>query len=195
MTLRGIVKSFGDKAVLKGIDLDIPRGGVTWIMGPSGCGKTTLLRIIAGLEQADGEIAQRPEGRVSMVFQELRLFEELNAAENCALAAKHIKHSEICRVLEETGLSPEDISRPVKKLSGGMKRRTDICRALCSESELLLMDEPFSGLDAESRERTAGLILKMQNGRTVVAVTHDPEDTVLIKGKVIYMNDGKIEKL
>ena len=155
-------------------------------MGESGCGKTTLLRIIAGLEDFSGSISQVPSGGISMVFQEDRLFGALSALENCALVSDK-SGGEIRQMLISTGLSEDDITRPAEVLSGGMKRRTAIVRAMCRSCGILLMDEPFRGVDSENRIKTAEMISRNISGKTVIAVTHDITDTELIIGSVLHM--------
>lgn len=186
MRLEGVCKAYGEKIVLSGFDMYAENGGVTWIMGVSGCGKTTLLRIIAGLEDYEGIITEIPKGGISMVFQEDRLFEELSPIENCLLAGGK-RGSECSQMLIAAGLSEEDIKRPSGQLSGGMKRRTAIVRALCADFGLLLLDEPFGGLDGMTKSLTAELLGKECRGKTIIAVTHDPEDIKLIGGKIIRM--------
>ena len=161
-------------------------------MGESGCGKTTLLRIIAGLEDFSGSISQVPSGGISMVFQEDRLFGALSALENCALVSDK-SGGDIRKMLISTGLSEDDITRPAEVLSGGMKRRTAIVRAMCRSCGILLMDEPFRGIDSENRIKTAEMISSNISGKTVIAVTHDITDTELIGGNVLHMKKEMFE--
>ena len=127
-----------------------------------------------------------PSGGISMVFQEDRLFGALNALENCALVSDK-SGGEIRQMLISTGLSEDDITRPAEVLSGGMKRRTAIVRAMCRSCGILLMDEPFRGIDSENRIKTAEMISRNISGKTVIAVTHDITDTELIIGSVLHM--------
>lgn len=173
MRLSNISKTYGDIVVFKNLSAELPNGTVTQITGESGCGKTTLLRIIAGLEDFSGEITERPSGKISAVFQEDRLFEELSALENCHLVLKGKPPFDIAEALVSTGLSGEDITRPVKELSGGMKRRTAIVRSLCADFGILLLDEPFKGIDNDNKRKTAELIKVHTIGKTVLLVTHD----------------------
>lgn len=173
MRLSNISKTYGDIVVFKNLSAELPNGTVTQITGESGCGKTTLLRIIAGLEDFSGEITERPSGKISAVFQEDRLFEELSALENCHIVLKGKPPFDIAEALISTGLSGEDITRPVKELSGGMKRRTAIVRALCADFGILLLDEPFKGIDSDNKLKTAELIKANTRGKTVLLVTHD----------------------
>lgn len=173
MRLSNISKTYGDIAVFDKLSVSLQNGTVTQIMGESGCGKTTFLRIIAGLEDFSGEIYDRPDGKISAVFQEDRLFEELSALENCYLVLKGKPPFDIAEALVSTGLSGEDITRPVKELSGGMKRRTAIVRALSADFGILLLDEPFKGIDNDNKRKTAELIKANTRGKTVLLVTHD----------------------
>ncbi|MGN0638021.1 MAG: ATP-binding cassette domain-containing protein [Huintestinicola sp.] len=188
MRLSNISKSYGDITVFDHLSAELPNGSVTQISGESGCGKTTLLRIIAGLEGYSGEISERPSGKISAVFQEDRLFEELSALENCYLVLKGKQPFDIAEALVSTGLSREDIARPVKELSGGMKRRTAIVRALCTDFGILLLDEPFKGIDHENKLKTAALIQAHTKGRTVLLVTHDTADIPLDVHSVLSLD-------
>ena len=127
-----------------------------------------------------------------MVFQEDRLFGALSALENCALVSDK-SGCEIRKMLISTGLSEDDITRPAEVLSGGMKRRTAIVRAMCRSCGILLMDEPFRGIDSENRIKTAEMISRNISGKTVIAVTHDITDTELIGGSVLHMKNEIFE--
>ncbi|MCM1579151.1 MAG: ATP-binding cassette domain-containing protein [Ruminococcus sp.] len=198
MRLVNITKSYpagqGGKKVFDNFSLDLPDRGAVWIMGESGCGKTTLLRIIAGLEDFEGTVEDRPSS-VSMVFQENRLFEELSAEDNCLLVCKYSRSGgkalrlRIREMLTATGIPEADVSRPVKGFSGGMKRRTAIVRALCASSDALLMDEPFTGIDSENRLATGKVIRENLGDRLFIGVTHNKADCGLIEGKAILVNN------
>lgn len=187
MRLSNISKAYGEIEVIESLSAELPNGFVTQISGESGCGKTTLLRIIAGLEDYSGEITDRPSGKISAVFQEDRLFEELSALENCHLVLKGKPPFDIAEALVSTGLSGEDITRPVNELSGGMKRRTAIVRSLCADFGLLLLDEPFKGIDRENRLKTAALIKAHTKGKTVLFVTHDTAEMPLDPNSVLSL--------
>lgn len=186
--LNNICKSFGDKTVLDGLSAAFPKGRNTCIMGPSGCGKTTLLIIIAGLLNPDsGEIINRPD-EISFVFQEDRLCEEFSAVSNVKIAAeKHFDLQEISALLERLGI--ENPKGRVSDFSGGMKRRVAIARALYAPFDLLLMDEPFKGLDGESRDNTAQIIKDYTEGRTVIFVSHDADDAGLLDADILDFSD------
>lgn len=180
ITVEKISKSFGIKHVLCDFDAVFPAGKISVIMGESGCGKTTMLNILIGVIKPDsGNIKGVPE-RISAVFQEDRLCEDFSALTNIRItAAKGITPADIASALSALGLS-ENINTPVRELSGGMKRRVAIARALLAESSLVIMDEPFKGLDDVNRAAAVSFILNSLHGRTLIVVTHTPSDTELL---------------
>lgn len=189
--INNISKSFGEKAVLSNFSESIPLGQTTVIMGESGCGKTTLINIIMGLEKADsGEILGVPD-KISAVFQEDCLCEDFSAISNIkAVTGKKISKEDISSALQALGLSSNDLRIPVRELSGGMKRRVAIARALLAESDILIMDEPFKGLDFETRSAVIKFILNSidQNKKTLIVITHSPKEAELLSAnKTIFM--------
>lgn len=186
--LKNIEKSFDGKEVLKSFSADFPARRVSCIMGLSGCGKTTLLNIILGLVTPDSGSVEGLPDRITALFQEDRLCEDFTAESNVRLtAAGGVTREAIAEALGELGLE-SDIKTPVRELSGGMKRRVAIARAMLAEGELVIMDEPFRGLDGENRRRAAEFVISRLNGRTLIAVTHDPEDIELLGAeKVLEM--------
>lgn len=191
LTLQNIRKSYGDHVVLDGLSHVFPEGTVTCVTGRSGCGKTTLLRLVAGLEQPDaGEILGVPEGGISMVFQEDRLPPRLTAAGciRCVLKKAPDREARIDDALCALGLS-EEADKPVAEFSGGMRRRVALARALLYPSPLVLLDEPFKGLDAVTRERAVAFARPLLAGRTVLLVTHDPQDEELFDGETFRLAD------
>ena len=193
--LKNIHKAYGEKTVLNDFNLAITGSEITVIMGASGAGKTTLLRLIAGLETPDrGTVTGAPEAK-SMLFQEDRLCEQLSAAENVSLALKPKNKKERKAVLsniekhfQRTGL---DLSHhetsPVRELSGGMKRRVALVRAMIADSELILLDEPCKGLDEATKELTLKYIKEERRGRTMIVVTHDADEASFFDGKIISL--------
>ena len=181
-------KAFGDHIVLRDVSMAFPGGRRTVVMGDSGCGKTTLLRILMGLETRDsGEVAGVP-GRVSTVFQEDRLLEEFSAVSNIAFAAdKGVTRDAILGHLAEVGLR-ESAFQSVSELSGGMRRRVAIVRAMLAKKGLLLMDEPFKGLDEHNRDRTAAYIKRYSEGVTTIIVTHDADAASLLDAQLARMH-------
>jgi NitT/TauT family transport system ATP-binding protein len=173
IVLDKISKSFDGKVVLDALSLVIPDGKVTCIMAPSGMGKTTLLRILMGLEKPDAGRISGLEGlKKSAVFQEDRLCEDLTPFGNIRLVNPELKSEEIKTAMSAVGLS-ECENQVVTELSGGMKRRVAILRALLADYEILFLDEPFKGLDAETKDSVIRDTKKRCHGRTVILVTHD----------------------
>ena len=167
-------KKFGDNTVLRDFSAVFPEGRITCIMGPSGCGKTTLLNVILGLIQKDaGEIEGLPE-KVSAVFQENRLFNDFSVLDNLK-AVVPAKSADLIKGIEAMGLK-DFAHAPVYSLSGGMKRRIALLRAIESDSELIIMDEPFKGLDEDTKDKVIDYTLARLNGRTAIIVTHDPSE-------------------
>lgn len=199
LKLENIFKSYGEeeqRTVLNGVNMELDKDRNYCLMAPSGAGKTTLLRILAGLIKADKGriICQEKDGgnvplqegslSVSMVFQEDRLVEEAASLRNVELVCGDTrKAEEILRQL----LPGEDLERPVKLLSGGMRRRVCIARALAAESGLLLLDEPFGGLDADNRKRAVEVVLRYRKGRLLIAATHEKEDVVDLGGELLSL--------
>ncbi len=185
MKIENLCKSFDGKTVLDAVSLTVEPVAVICLMAPSGRGKTTLLRCIAGLEKPEsGEITGRPE-RLGYVFQEDRLCDSFSAVENVRLVTgKTLGDGEIRRHLEELGLAGS-LDQPVRELSGGMRRRVAIARAVCFGADLLLLDEPFKGLDDAARTQTADYILRHRASATVLCVTHDEKDAAALGGAQI----------
>lgn len=182
MKIQHLCKSFDGKVVLDHVSLTLESGGTACLMAPSGRGKTTLLRCIAGLEAPDsGQITNLPE-RIAYVFQEDRLCDGFSAVDNIRLVTgKALGEGEIRRHLEELGLAGS-LDQPVRELSGGMRRRVVISRAVCFGADLLLLDEPFKGLDDEARQQTADYILRHRGAAAILCVTHDREDAAALGG-------------
>ena len=187
MELKNVSKSYGTERVLENISLSFPEGSVSVIYGASGRGKTTLLRIIMGLEAPDaGELSGVPDS-ISAVFQEDRLPPEFSPVACVRMTApKQVTREQITQQLAQLGLA-EHIGKPVKLLSGGMKRRVAIVRAMLHDSQLVILDEPFTGMDADTRALSASYILRQLRGRTLIAVSHSPEDAQLLGGIVIEL--------
>ena len=184
--LKHVSKSFGEKEVLKDVSLTFPAGKVTALMGASGTGKTTMLSLILKLIRPDaGTITGIPEKKAA-VFQEDRLFEDFSVLSNLT-AATGKEEEAIKKGLAALGLS-EAAFEKAGILSGGMKRRAAILRALLSDYDLLVLDEPFKGLDEALREETARYVLSENAGRTVIMVTHDPAEAELMGAEVIHLS-------
>lgn len=161
-------KSFGEQQVLSRIDFECLPGEVKYLREPSGSGKTTMLRMLAGLEQADAGKVLRP-ARVSFLFQEDRLCDAYSAVRNVELVTGERQRArEALKLL----LPAEELDKPCSQLSGGMRRRVAIVRAMEAESEGVLLDEPFNGLDAENREKVEKYLKEKQQGRPIVIASH-----------------------
>ena len=176
IVIRGLSKAFDGKQVLRDFSAVLPAGQVTGLMAPSGAGKTTLLRILMGLEMPDrGTITGLQGLRLSAVFQEDRLCENLNLISNLRLVTPTLSQSATEEALTAVGLT-DCLHQPVRELSGGMRRRVAILRALLAEYDLLFLDEPFKGLDRETKEVVMADTRRRCDGRTVLFVTHDPTE-------------------
>ena len=210
--IKNLKKSFGNKKVLKGINLTINKGDRIGLIGPSGCGKSTLLRCINMLEKpTEGEILFNEKDickindlsqirrRIGMVFQQFNLFEHLTVLENITLAPIKLKimdekeaKKEALRLLKEIRLETHANNYP-KELSGGQKQRVAIIRTLIMNPDIILFDEPTSALDPEMIGEVTELIEKLANkGMTMVIVSHELNFIKNFCNKVAFMNDGKI---
>lgn len=174
--LRSVQKRYGDHTVLKDLSATFPEGSITCIMGPSGCGKTTLLRLVLGLEQADqGELLGVDVPKAA-VFQEHRLFESHSPVSNVAAVFPGRPNRDwICEELSHLGLG-RHLHLPTRTLSGGMKRRVSLARAMLAPATLVVLDEPFTGLDLTSKEHAMSFVQRHASKKTILLVTHDPTD-------------------
>jgi len=201
LTVSRLRKRYGDTPVIGGLDLEVAPGEIVAVVGPSGCGKSTLLRLVAGLDtRYSGEIRVAdtlvcgPDPRVGMVFQEPRLFPWLSLARNVGFGLRE-RNGRTARdlvdaTLDVVGLSAFANALP-KQLSGGMAQRTALARALVTEPQVLLLDEPFSSLDAFTRMRLQDHLLAAwtRYRPTLVLVTHDLDEAVYLADRVILLTD------
>jgi ABC-type sugar transport system ATPase subunit len=212
LKLKNIVKQFGQTQVIHDVSLEIEDGEFVVFVGPSGCGKTTLLRLIAGLDEAtEGEVwignrmvnNQDPAGRgVAMVFQSYALYPHMNVEENMAFGlrmAKRPKHEikeRVARAAEILQLTPLLHRRP-KQLSGGQRQRVAIGRAIVREPEVFLFDEPLSNLDGELRVQMRVELSKLHSElqATMVYVTHDQLEAMTLADRIVLLNAGRIEQV
>ncbi len=183
-----LTKKYGDRDIFRNFSLSIGKGKVTALMGKSGLGKTTLMRILMGLEKYDsGEIEGLEGIRIGAVFQEDRLCENLSSVTNVAIACdRKVTKEMIERELERTGLKGS-LHKPVRELSGGMKRRVAIVRSVMSPSDILIFDEPFKGLDSETKEDIVKYLKERIGGRTVILITHDIREAEIFDSNVINL--------
>ena len=213
LELQDIVRYFGTRKAVDGLSLRLEQGAIGCLLGPSGCGKTTALRCIAGFEpvtsgsiRAHGRVlasagfSSPPESRrIGMVFQDYALFPHLTAADNIAFGLHRLpaaaRARRVAHMLEAVGLSDASSSYP-HQLSGGQQQRVALARALAPEPELILLDEPFSSLDVELRERLSievRGILKSLNA-TALLVTHDQQEAFAVADLIGVMKDGRLEQ-
>ena len=196
-----------ESQVLKGIDLTVDRGEYISIIGHSGCGKSTLLNIVAGLTEStsgavilDGKEVNSPGPDRSVVFQNHSLLPWLTFYENVALAVnktcartknKAERHEWIIKNLEMVGMGHALDKRPAE-ISGGMKQRVGIARALAMEPKVLLLDEPFGALDALTRAHLQEEVMRIQDelGNTVIMITHDVDEAVLLSDRIVMLTNG-----
>ena len=184
-----LTKSFDGRPVLSGLSHTFPEGRVSCILGRSGVGKTTLLRLVAGLEKPDaGRVLGVPEGGLSMLFQEDRLPPQLTAAGclRCVLPRTPERDATVEGALRALGLG-DALDQPVREFSGGMARRVALARALLYPSPLVLLDEPFKGLDAATRDRAVAFARPLLAGRTTLLVTHDEADVSAFDADVLRL--------
>ena len=174
--IRNLIKTFGSQLIFCDFNCDFADGGKYLIAGESGIGKTTLLRMITGLDRPDqGRIESDEEMTFAMVFQEDRLIDDMSAVENVQLVNPHCPVSVIRQELAK--LLPEDqLDKPVSELSGGMKRRTSLVRALLNDSRVVILDEPFAGLDEDNRRKALQYISEKQQGRIILLCSHEDDE-------------------
>lgn len=187
--IENLSKLYHDKIVFRKVNLTLERGKTYCIMGPSGCGKTTFLHVLLGIEKPDsGKMKGVNRQDVSAVFQEPRLLEEYTALENAFLFGT--LSNENGHDLEEfEKIIPGDAANKLaKELSGGMQKRVAILRAMASSASVIILDEPFTGLDEVTRKKTAEYILEKKGSRTILVSTHSLEDVWLLKGEIIDGN-------
>ncbi len=210
--LENLVRRYGTVTALDGLSLTLAPGELVALLGPSGCGKTTALRLLAGLEEADGgriviagnDVTGLPANRrnIGMVFQAYSLFPHMVAWENVAfgLQMRHVNAAERKKraldMLDLVGLA-RFANRYASQMSGGQQQRVALARALAIQPQVLLLDEPLSALDAKVRSRLRDEIRRVQLevGITTLFVTHDQEEALAIADRVGVMQSGKLEQL
>ena len=189
--IRNLSFSYDGTPVFSGLCLSLPDGSRTALLAPSGFGKTTLLRLLCGsLTPQGGSITGLPAEGIAMVFQEDRLLPGCTVLENLRLVAPERPDTELIALLGELGLSGWENARP-GKLSGGMRRRAAIARALVFHSPLVIMDEPFKGLDEATRARVIDETRRLCRGKTVLMVTHEAAEAERMGAKIVGLLDSK----
>lgn len=210
--LEKLEKSFNAKKALDAISIDIEQGAFITLLGPSGCGKTTLLRCLAGLEKIDGgrillddkdvTAALPKERNISMIFQQYSLFPTMTVYKNIAFGLKMRKlekaeiKSKVARALKMVDLEGSEHKFP-GQLSGGEQQRVALARSIVTESKVLLLDEPFSAIDAKLRKALQIKIREIHDelGMTTVFVTHDQEEAMRMSDRIYLMKDGRVEQM
>lgn len=200
LKLQQVVKTFGERTVLHGIDLEIPAGQFVAVVGRSGCGKSTLLRLVAGLDRASGgallgqdvPLAEHRED-TRLMFQDARLLPWKRIIDNVGLGLKGDWKPRALEALAAVGLADRAQEWP-SALSGGQKQRVALARALIHQPRLLLLDEPLGALDALTRIEMQQLIegLWQRHGFTVLLVTHDVGEAVALADRVVLIEDGHV---
>jgi sulfonate transport system ATP-binding protein len=188
-----VVRRFGPRAVLDGLDLTIADDELVVLLGPSGCGKSTLLRLLAGLDRPDEGRIEVPSRR-AVVFQGDRLLPWQRVLRNVTLGLRGPDAEGQARAaLAEVGLAGRERAWP-KELSGGEAQRVSLARALVSEPDLVLLDEPFAALDAITRLRMHDLLrrLRDQHHAAMLLVTHDIDEAIALADRVLVLRDGRI---
>lgn len=194
--LSNVSFSYGEKEILKDLSYTFPDKGVFAVMGESGEGKTTLLRLLCGLEKPSAGKIESTYTKAAVSFQEPRLLPWLNCKNNInfVLPKEKIGLNVANDLLRQFELSKQENSLP-SALSGGMKQRLSLARALATDADLLLLDEPFSALDAALKARIAPLIKNANPDGLTILVTHDVKDAELLGAKVLILKGGTISPL
>ncbi len=186
ITLKNVSFAYGATRICENLRWDLPEAGVVCLWGPSGCGKTTLLSLLAELEKPQNGVIKYPSAhKVSMVFQEDRLLPWLTVQQNAALACNNA--TRVDALINAVGLADYADSLP-DAISGGQQRRVALIRALAADSDLLLLDEPFTGLDEETKALVLPLIREAAQSRPVVLVTHIAEEAEALNATIIPLD-------
>lgn len=191
VTLNAVTKRYGDHVVLDGLGLVFEPETMTALTGPNGIGKTTVARLLLGLETPDAGSVTGVQGlRRSAVFQEDRLCGHLDAVANVRLVLDRERRASAVEELALVGIAGEDASKPVRELSGGQRRRVAIARAMAVRSDLVVLDEPFTGLDAETKPAVMAYVRERIAGRTAVLITHDPAEVEFFAARIVRLRQG-----
>ena len=182
-------KEQGAKEVLKNISFSFDDTQPTVLLAPSGAGKTTLLRILSGfLNPDEGQIeGLEPKEKRSVVFQEDRLFETMNVFQNWKIVCPDLTRGQAEKLMDDLALDLKVLDEKPATLSGGMRRRVAVGRALLFEANVVLMDEPFQGLDDETRRKVIETVRDHSKGKALLIITHDPDDAGLLSARTVRM--------
>ncbi len=187
IVITDISKSYGEKKVLENFSFTFGCGKTYCICAESGAGKTTLLRLIMGLEKVDsGQISGAARKKIAAVFQEDRLLDYADAVSNIRLVNTDNDRAAVISAMNAVGLTDCE-NQPVTELSGGMRRRVAILRAALADFDLLLLDEPFKGLDEHSKELTVNFIKEKSVGKTVIIVSHDISEAAMMSAEIVNL--------
>jgi NitT/TauT family transport system ATP-binding protein len=194
LSLANVSHSYGASAVFEDLSVEIERGEFVAVVGPSGCGKTTLLNLLSGFLKPTSGVVRR-EGRTRMVYQSDGLFPWLTVKENIAMGLRHLedekeRQAQLTDLLSLIRLDGFPGHYP-HQLSGGMRQRVELARALAGETDVLLMDEPFSSLDYQTRLRMRRMLVRVltERPRTVVFVTHDIEEAAQLADRILVLSE------
>ena len=186
--LKDINKTYAGYQASNHVSFGIEQGRLIALLGPSGSGKTTILRMIAGLETPDsGTIDGLKNLKISAVFQEDRLLEGYDVLTNLRFVCRQRLSDAELSAYAATLLPQNALSQPVCEFSGGMKRRVAILRAILAPTDIILMDEPFTGLDADTRQLTIDLVKELCAGKLLIIATHAEDDAELLGAKIIHL--------
>ncbi len=178
IAVENLTKSFGENTLFSHLSFTVPAGQISAICGPSGCGKTTLFRLLCGLETPDeGTILIPDDCKLAYVFQEPRLLPHATVYQNLAMLYddRSVAKAAIPQWLQRVGMAGCEDLYP-HELSGGMKSRVSLARALCVEPDILLLDEPFNGLDEATKDEMIALVKQYTEGKTALIITHQKEE-------------------
>lgn len=194
ISVENLMKSFDGKKVIDNLNVVLKEGRTTTIMGTSGCGKTTFAMILLGLLIPDSGTIKGLEGkRISAVFQEDRLVEHLSAIDNIKMVlGSDPDIEEVRRQLATVELEGALTTKPISQLSGGQKRRVAIVRAMMAKSDFICLDEPFKGLDADTKQRVMEYVKKNISGKTALLITHDMDERNYFEGDYIGVIPGPV---
>jgi len=189
ITFSSVTKAYGPLVVLRDLSLTLAPGTVTAVLGANGSGKTTLGRLLLGLEPPTaGTISGLAGLRGAAVFQDNRLAPHLNAVGNVRLALPRAASRALVEdELRAVGLADESLRKPVRALSGGQRRRVAIVRGVLAPSDVLVLDEPFTGLDTDAKARTLAWVRDRLDGRTTLLITHDPDEATFLGATVVRL--------
>lgn len=184
-----LCKSYGDNQVLESVDLEFEAGKITCIMGESGIGKTTLLKVLMGLEKKDGgNISGIDDNtKFSVVFQEDRLCDSLTSFGNVFMVCDKTISKDYIKKQLMLVLPENAVLKKTSLLSGGMRQRVAIVRAMIIHSDIVLMDEPFKGLDEETKKLVTAYVKDNQRGRTMLIITHNRDEAELLEAPICIL--------